>query len=112
GHKDPYDAPGDALLSGEDLGEDVGYGPARLHDEKETTEFARFLVAQDLAQLQKHVNYAEMCRIGIYAMPRGQGSENQFGEMLRAEVACYFPLLRDYVVKMADKKNGFLVWLS
>jgi hypothetical protein len=32
GHTDDSDAPGNALLAGEPLGEDAGYGPARLHD--------------------------------------------------------------------------------
>jgi hypothetical protein len=32
--------------------------------------------------------------------------------MLREEVATYFPRLRDYVVKMAGKQNGLLMWVS
>jgi hypothetical protein len=112
GHAAPFHAPGDALLTGEDMGEDVGYGPARLHSEKDTAEFARFLAAEDAAQLQRRINYREMSRIGIYGMPMGPSPETEFEEMLRAEVAAYFPLLRDYIVHMAEKGNGFLVWLS
>jgi hypothetical protein len=51
GHIDPSNAPGDALLTGEDLGEDVGYGPARLHDQRGTRDFGRFLETLDLARL-------------------------------------------------------------
>ncbi len=112
GHVDPWNDPGDALLTGEGLGEDFGYGPARLHSKKETLDFASFLQTLDLIRLQERVNYREMLRIGIYAMPMGPGSEAEFEAMLRAEVTSYFPRLRDYVVKMAEKQNGLLVWLS
>jgi Domain of unknown function (DUF1877) len=112
GHIHPWNAPGDALLTGEGLGEDVGYGPPRLHNEKETLDFARFLATVDLARIQEHVNYREMSRIGVYAMPMGPGSESEYEVELRAEVASYFPRLRDYVTKMADKQNGLLLWIS
>src|SRR5262249_44411431 len=50
GHVGTGNAPGDLLLSGQGLGDDVGYGPARLHDERKASEFSRFLEAQDLAR--------------------------------------------------------------
>jgi hypothetical protein len=112
GHIDPASAPGDALVTGEELGEDVGYGPPRLHNEKETRDFARFLGTVDLARLQKRVNYREMSRIGVYSMPMGRGSDAEFEAELRAEVTSYFPLLRDYVTRMADKQNGLLICIS
>jgi Domain of unknown function (DUF1877) len=43
GHVDASAAPGNALLAGARLGEDLGFGPPRLHDERETRDFARFL---------------------------------------------------------------------
>jgi hypothetical protein len=112
GHVDLASAPGDALMTGEELGEDVGYGPARLQGEKETLDFARFLKTVDLARLQERVNYREMLRIGVYQMPRGPASDAQLEAQLRAEVASYFPRLRDYVVRTADKQNGLLIWVS
>ena len=66
--------PGDALLTGEELGDDLGYGPARLHDEKETRDFARFLETLDVPRLRERVNYRDMLRLGIYSMPTGRGS--------------------------------------
>lgn len=112
GHVDPAKAPGDALLTGEELGDDAGYGPARLHDAKETLDFALFLNTVDLARLQERVNYREMSRMGVYAMPMGRSSDAEFEAELRAEVASYFPRLRDYVAKMAGKQNGLLIWVS
>jgi Domain of unknown function (DUF1877) len=112
GHVHDSSAPGDLLLTGEDLGDDVGYGPARLHGAKEVTDFASFLNAQDTVRLQARVNYREMSDVGIYSMPMGPGTEDQYEAELRAEVAAYFPLLRDYVVEMAAKQAGLLIWLS
>ncbi|MGA8496213.1 MAG: DUF1877 family protein [Xanthobacteraceae bacterium] len=112
GHVDDAKAPGDALLTGEELGDDVGYGPARLHDEKETQDFARFLNVLDVARLQERLNYREMSRVGVYSMPMGPGSDAEFEAELRAEVGAYFPRLRDYVVRMAEKQDGLLIWLS
>lgn len=112
GHVDASRAPGDALLTGEELGEDVGYGPARLHDDRETSEFARFLETLKAAELQQRVNYREMSRIGVYSMPMGRDSDAEYEGELRAEVASYFPRLRDYVVKAAKQQDGLLIWLS
>ncbi len=112
GHIDTADAPGDTLLTGEELGEDVGYGPARLHSVEETQEFARFLDALDVPRLQRRLNYQDMLDMGVYAMPMGPGPVAEYESGLQAEVAYYFPRLQDYVTKMAQKQNGLLIWLS
>jgi Domain of unknown function (DUF1877) len=112
GHIDASNAPGDALLTGEDLGEDVGYGPARLHDETKTREFGHFLATLDLAQLQARVNFQKMARLGVYSMPMGPRSDAQYESELRAEVAHHFPLLRGYVTDMSARKYGLLIWVS
>lgn len=111
-HVGPASAPGDLLLTGEELGDDVGYGPPRLHGPAATRDFSQFLQAQDVARLQARVNYGEMSRLGVYAMPGGQGSEAEFESDLRNEVGWAFPLLRDYVRGMSDKGYGLLIWLS
>jgi Domain of unknown function (DUF1877) len=112
GHTDASNAPGDALLTGEPLGEDTGYGPARLHDETATRQFGQFLQTLDLAQLQARVNFREMKRLGVYSMPMGPGSDAEHERQLRTEVAHYFPLLRDYVTNMSEKQDGLLIWIS
>jgi hypothetical protein len=112
GHVDGSDAPGGALMTGEPIGEDMGYGPARLQDEKTTRDFNGYLGTLDLPQLQARVDLSEMNRIGVYAMPMGPGSDAQYEAELRAEIARYFPLLRDYVSAMTEKRNGVLIWVS
>ena len=104
--------PGDELLTGVSLGDDVGYGPARLHDVKATAAFARFLETQDVATLQRRVNLATMSAEEIYGMPMGSGGDAAYEADLRAEVAHFFPLMRDYVAKMAQQQYGLLVWLN
>jgi hypothetical protein len=89
GHTDDSNAPGDALLTGEPLGEDVGYGPARLHDETATRQFGRILETLDLTQLQARVNLREMKRLHVYSMPSGPGSDVEYENELGAEVASY-----------------------
>ncbi len=112
GHVEPANAPGDLLLTGEEVGEDLGYGPARLHDETQTREHSRFLDGQDLARLQARIDPKEMNTLGIYAIPRGPGPDAEYENELREDVALYFPRLRDYVREMADKGNGLLVWIA
>jgi hypothetical protein len=112
GSLDDTSLPGGALLAGEVLGEDVGYGPARLLDEIETAEFARFLAGVELASLQVRVNVKEMAEIGVYAMPRGPGLDSEYDSQIREEVGFYFPRLRDYVVQLAQQQSGLLTWLS
>ena len=112
GHVGPANAPGDLLLTGEDLGADLGYGPPRLHGPTATRDFSRFLDTLDLARLQARVNLRTMTDIGIYSTPMGRGSEAERERELRNEVGMYFPRLRDYVRKMSEKGNGLLIWIA
>jgi Domain of unknown function (DUF1877) len=112
GSLDDMSSPGAALLSGEDLGEDVGYGPARLHGENQTAAFAHFLETLDLASLHARVNYTEMASIGVYSIPRGSAAVAGYESELRDEVGYYFPRLRDYVLQVAEKHGGLLTWIS
>jgi hypothetical protein len=112
GHAGTGHAPGDLLLSGEELGEDRGYGPARLHDETKTREFSRFLEGQDLARLRARTDFDEMDRAGVlYGLKQGLGSEAE-RQMLHEEIGLYFQLLRDYVRATAEKGDGLMVWIS
>jgi len=95
--------PGAALLAGEEMGEDLGYGPARLHDAQPTQEFAHFLASQDVATLQARVKVGEMADMGIY------GGDD---EEVPGEVAHYFEQLRDYVSAVARANGGLLIFLT
>ncbi len=113
GNVGPVNSAGDALLTGEDLGEDfTGYGPPRLHDALATRHFADFLETLDLVSLQTRMNYEKMTGIGVYSVPMGRGAEAEFETGFRAEVSSCFPSLRAYVMNAAEKQNGLLVWLT
>src|SRR5882724_9594551 len=77
GNIDDSSVPGSALLTGGPLGEDLGYGPARLHDVRETRDFGHFLETLDLARLQARMNVREMTRLGVYSMPMGLDSDTE-----------------------------------
>lgn len=111
GHAGTGHAPGDLLLCGDELGDDVSYGPARLHDEGKTSEFSRFLEGQDLAQLRARTDFDEMNRAGVL-YGAGEPGDETLHRMLHEEIAIYFQLLRDYVRAMAGKGNGLMVWIS
>lgn len=108
----PVGSAGDALLTGEDLGNDMGYGPPRLHDPATTKAFGDFIATLDLGQIQSRIKYRELLSLRVYGLPMGGGSEAQFEEELRLEVASYFPQLRGYVARMSQKGNGLLIWLT
>jgi hypothetical protein len=106
-----YD-PADSLMNGEPVGEDLGYGPAMLQDEARTEEFCAFLEAQDIGDLQARVHFRKMTWLGIHALPFGPRDSSDFANDVRAQVAAYFPLLRQYVSGAAAKRGGLLIWLS
>jgi hypothetical protein len=56
----------------QEAGQDVGCGPARLHNEKETQDFARFLETFDEAVHQVGVNYREMSALRAFDATGGK----------------------------------------
>ena len=113
GQLDPPHPPGDMLLTGEDVGEDLGgYGPARLHGPAPTRDFSHFLDMQDVARLQARVDISEMRRLGVYATGGEAGSDAVFAEDVRREVGIHFPRLREYARRMSETGNGLLVWID
>jgi hypothetical protein len=111
GHIGPANAPGDLLLTGEGLGEDLGYGPVRLHAPPATRAFDVFLQSQDVSRLQARLNLGEMRLANVY-LPFGKEQDNVYEAELRNEIGTFFSLLRDYVRKASDRGDGLLVWIS
>lgn len=109
----PVGSAGDALMTGEDLGEDTtGYGPPRLHDPESVRLFADFLQTLNSETLQSRAEYRKMSALGVYSMPMGPGAESEYEAGIKREIAGYFPLLRDYAVEAARKGDGLLMWLA
>jgi hypothetical protein len=109
------------LTGGREVGEDMGYGPARLYNPAETKDFRHSLETQDLANLQARIG--EMSRLAVYpgrgtrvhprvgavAVTVPTNAEHQ--DTLRNNVGRHFVRLRDYVHEMSDRGNGLLVWI-
>ncbi len=111
GHAAPDGAPGDALLSGEPLGQDVGYGPPRLLDPAAVAGFNRFLAPLDLARLQARIDPAAMVREGVYGLPMGVDEAAGRADVAR-EAGWAFPALKTYVAGAATAGDALLTWLS
>jgi hypothetical protein len=109
GEVDGGTPPADALLGGRELGDDMGYGPPRLHEPAAASAFARFLAPLTVAELQRRIDLPRMSALGIYCCEDGDdGSADEINE----DVAHYFPLLQSFVAEAAKNGNGLLMWLS
>jgi Domain of unknown function (DUF1877) len=95
--------PAAALLTGgREVGEDLGYGPARALSAKETQAFAQFLASQSETSLAAKINVPQMQSMEIYSV------DDDSTEDLNH----YFPQLKSYVADAAAKGQGLLIWLS
>jgi hypothetical protein len=95
--------PAATLLSGgREVGEDLGYGPARVLTPKETKEFAQYLGMQSETQLAKKINMPAMQRLDIYAADQDSADDLNH----------YFPQLKSYVSDAASKGQGLVIWMS
>ena len=109
GDADAGRPPADALLGGRELGEDMGYGPSRLHEPEATADFARFLAPLTADTLRRRIDFGRMSSLGIYCC----GDEDDgSAEELVDDVDHYFPLLQSFAAEAASDGNGMLVWLS
>lgn len=101
--------PADALLGGRELGEDMGYGPVRLHEPAATAAFARFLAPLTVEELQGRIDLPRMSELEVYCCEHGdEGSADE----IREDVAHVFPPLQRFVASAAANGNGLLLWLS
>lgn len=104
--------PAGALLAGDEVGPDVGYGPARLLGEAAVRQFSDFLNAANLEHLRDRVDLVRMTQLGIYGIPFGPGPRVDYERELRDWVTSMFPPLKSYVAKMAQLGYGLLIWLE
>jgi hypothetical protein len=110
GHVDASAAPGDALLTGEPLGDDLGYGPPRLHGVDETRAFRDFLAPLDAGRVIARMDLPYMAQLGIYPLTRAPTSQE--AQIWREDITRSFTSLKDYVGRAAERGEGLLVWIS
>lgn len=110
GHVDAAAAPGNALLSGEPLGEDLGYGPPRLHDPVETRAFRDFLAPLEADRLVARMDFPSLVQLGVY--PLSGVPDAAEAQSWRNEIVGSFQRLKSYVEHASEKGGGILTWLS
>jgi hypothetical protein len=110
GHSDAAEAPGNALLSGTPLGEDLGYGPARLHDPDATRAFRDFLAPLESVRLLARLDFPLIVQLRVY--PFFAVPDTAEAQSWRDEIATAFLALKSYVGRAAERGDGLLVWLS
>lgn len=97
------------LLGGREVGEDMGYGPARIVSVAETSAFDAFLKGQTPEALERRIDISRMSSLGIYC---AEGGEDADAAELVDDLGHYLPMLKSYVAEAADKRNGLVIWMS
>jgi hypothetical protein len=110
GHADAAAAPGNFLLSGEPLGADLGYGPARLQDVASTRAFRDFMAPLTSDRLVERMDWVRMAKLRIYPLTAPPDAAN--AASWRSEVAAAFDSLKAYVGQACGAGKGALTWLS
>ncbi len=94
------------LVGGREVGEDLGYGPARMLSLEETERFARFLEPLEVAVLAARLDGRAMKALGAYSAENEDCCAD-----LHDDLARYFPRLRSFVTDAAAKRRGLLIWM-
>lgn len=100
-------APGNLLMTGEELGEDMGFGPPRLHTPDAAAAFAEFIRDLEASDLAGRLDPARLAALDVYGCDGAQEAED-----LEDELEHYFPQLKSFVTKAATEGDGLLIWLS
>ncbi len=96
------------LEGGAEIGEDLGYGPARLLDPATTAALAGFVAPLSVDALKGRLDGARMASLGIYPAFDATDAAEEYGD----DVEHYFPLLRGHLAAAAAGREATLVWLS
>ena len=94
------------VLGGQEVGEDLGYGPARLLKPDEVTAVSRELESIDdkkFSEMYRNVNFSGA---DVYAY----SSETQ-GDKVLGELLHYFRAIRTFFKNAAAKGDGMLLYL-
>jgi len=109
GHASGGTPPANLLLEGgEEIGEDLGYGPARLLDPATTAALAGFVAPFTVDALKRRLDGPRMAALSIYPAFDATDATEEYGD----DVEHYFPLLREHLAAAAAGREATLVWLS
>jgi hypothetical protein len=102
---EPTEPPGDAILGGSPMGEDLGYGPVRIRTAQDVARTAAALFTIDLDQLRRGINPAELDAAQIY--PGGWHSEAEASAWIMHSVG----IVRDLYVRSAANGHAMLLFI-
>ncbi len=108
---DPWggDGPRAFLLSGgTEVGEDLGYGPARLFDKNEVQEIAQELKNLTADELWEGFDPEAMAQAELY----GAGWEDEAEEDLREEYLGYYEVLKAFVLRTAKEGKAIRITMT
>jgi len=110
GRMDTSGSLGDFLLTGDPIGDDQGYGPARLHSPAQTSAISGFLAPITAETLVKRLDLKRMTDQGVYPMtPYDERAGLDGWDM---DISDTFPRLKDCIDVAAARGDGLLIWLS
>jgi hypothetical protein len=102
---EPTAPPGNAVLGGTAVGEDVGYGPARLMNAPEVDATAKALAALTTSEIRARFDGPAKAREQIY--PRGWSARSDAKWLVDAFVS-----VRDYFDEAAKAGFAMLLWID
>ncbi len=98
---------GQAVMGGEEIGDDIGYGPARFLTPGEVRDIAHALVHLSPAQFSERFNARALHEAEIY--PQIWLTE---GELARDFVVDHYRLMMDFYRDAAGRGDGALLFLN
>lgn len=108
GEREAAPAPlGDAILGGEELEEEFGYGPPRVLDPQRVAAVARALATVDLDDLRGRFDAAAMNAAGVY--PEGIWAQDGVFDLL---IAANYPDVRKFYADAAASGSSVLQLLA
>jgi hypothetical protein len=96
------------LDGGEEVGEDLGYGPARLLDPAATAALAGFVATLTVEELKGRLDGPRMAALSIYPAFDATDAADEYAD----DIDHYFPQLRDHLAAAVAAREATLVWLS
>ncbi len=99
---------GTLLAGGKPVGEDLGYGPARVVSAADTAAFSQFLADKTQDELTSRIDMEAMSKQQIYCAD----GDNEDPEELAEFVGHYFEQLKGYVAAAAGRGHGLAIWMA
>lgn len=99
---------GNAVMGGREVGDDIGYGPARLLEPKEVKETAEALAKISTEEFASRVSKADFANNEIYVFSNEDPEDPQIIE----ELTGYYAELRTLFQEASARGDGMLLYIG